>query len=69
MVSYCPFCGSRNTGRISRERYFCRECCHEWIRENGKVVIYEIASDGTAVRLQTVNILVARENLVRRKVV
>ena len=68
MMSYCPLCGSRDTGRISRERYFCRECCHEWARDNGEVIIYEIAADGTAVRVKAITVrALSREGLAQRR--
>ncbi|EHQ91926.1 hypothetical protein [Desulfosporosinus youngiae] len=49
----CPLCEARDIGRIGRERYYCRECCHEWTKGDGVVKIYEVLSDGTVVRLET----------------
>lgn len=49
----CPICGSREIGKISRERYFCGECCNEWTIDNGEIAIYQIAPDGSAVRLRS----------------
>ncbi|MGC7869927.1 hypothetical protein ACPUYX_00175 [Desulfosporosinus sp. SYSU MS00001] len=46
-MDYCPFCGAREVGRIGRERYYCRECCHEWTKGGGEVKIYEVMSDGS----------------------
>ena len=46
-MSCCPICGAREVGRIGRERYYCRECCHEWTKGGGEVKIYEVLSDGS----------------------
>ncbi len=48
----CPFCGARLIGRIGRDRYYCRECCHEWTGEQGDIKIFKILSDGTVASLQ-----------------
>lgn len=49
----CPLCEARDVGRIGRERYYCRECCHEWTKGDGIVKIYEVLSDGSVERLET----------------
>ena len=49
----CPICGAREVGRIGRERYYCRECCHEWTKGGGEVKIYEVLSDGSVEPLKT----------------
>lgn len=49
----CPLCEARDIGRIGRERYYCRECCHEWTKGDGVVKIYEVLSDGSVARLET----------------
>lgn len=49
----CPLCGAREVGRIGRERYYCRECCHEWTKGGGEVKIYEVLSDGSVEQLET----------------
>jgi len=46
-MNCCPICGAREVGRIGRERYYCRECCHEWTKGGGEVKIYEVLSDGS----------------------
>lgn len=48
----CPICGSREIGKISRGRYFCGECCNEWTIEDGDITIYQIAVDGSVIRLR-----------------
>ncbi len=53
-MNSCPICGSREVGRIGRERYYCGECCHEWTKGGGEVKIYEVLSDGTIEPLTTV---------------
>lgn len=50
----CPLCDARDVGRIGRERYYCRECCHEWTKGDGMVKIYEVLSDGSVERLDTI---------------
>jgi len=50
----CPICGSRETGKINRGRYFCGECCHEWtVEDEGSITVYKIAVDGTIMRLRS----------------
>lgn len=49
----CPLCKAREVGRIGRERYYCRECCHEWTKGDGVVKIYEVLSDGSVERLES----------------
>jgi ribosomal protein L37AE/L43A len=49
----CPLCGAREVGRIGRERYYCRECCHEWTRGDGEVKIYQVMLDGSVEQLET----------------
>jgi len=49
----CPLCKARDIGRIGRERYYCRECCHEWTKGDGVVNIYEVLSDGSVARLES----------------
>ncbi len=44
---FCPICGGRTVGRIGRERYYCGECCHEWIEGKETLKVYRILSDGT----------------------
>ncbi len=48
----CPLCRAREVGRIGRERYYCRECCHEWTEGGGEVKIYEVLSDGSVEQLE-----------------
>ncbi len=52
-MNSCPLCGAREVGRIGRERYYCRECCHEWTKGGGEVKIYEVLSDGSVEQLET----------------
>lgn len=49
----CPVCGSKEIGRISRERYFCGECCNEWTKDKDEIAVYQIALDGSVVRLRS----------------
>jgi len=48
---HCPICGSRKTGRIGRDRYYCAECCHEWLGTT-EVKVFRILSDGTVASLK-----------------
>lgn len=52
-MNSCPFCGAREVGRIGRERYYCRECCHEWTKGGGEVKIFEVMPDGSVEPLIT----------------
>lgn len=55
----CPLCRAREVGRIGRERYYCRECCHEWTKGDGVVKIYEVLSDGSVERLESLPELIS----------
>jgi len=48
----CPKCGGLATGQIGRGRYYCGECCIEWIEKCGELSVYRISEDGTLVRLR-----------------
>lgn len=48
----CPLCEARDIGRIGRERYYCRECCHEWTKGDGTIKVYEVLPDGSMARLE-----------------
>lgn len=43
----CPLCGLHGAGRIGRERYYCRQCFHEWSGKQSNLKIFAILKDGT----------------------
>ncbi|WP_091272826.1 hypothetical protein [Alteribacillus persepolensis] len=43
----CPYCKSKNTGKIGTEHYYCWECFVEWTIENGEYTLYQVEEDGT----------------------
>jgi ribosomal protein L37AE/L43A len=42
----CPACGSRATGRVGLEQYYCWDCCVEWTAGEGGVHIYALDEEG-----------------------
>ena len=47
LLYICPACGSKNTGKIAVDLYFCRECCVQYGINTNQ--IYEIGFDGELV--------------------
>jgi len=47
----CPKCSSKNIGRISHYRYFCHNCYVEIYSNKGKIKLFQILDDGTAISL------------------
>jgi len=45
----CPVCGGRAIGKVGVEHYYCWDCCVEFTSTTDKVVIYDLAEDGTLV--------------------
>ena len=43
----CPACGSKATGRVGVDQYYCWDCCVEYKMRKNEVNIYEVAEDGT----------------------
>lgn len=65
-MTCCPLCGSREIGRIGRQRYYCSECCHEWTGKFNQIKIYSIFPDGTVASLKEVKILPATPRVHRQ---
>jgi len=43
----CPVCGSKATGKVGVEQYYCWDCCVEYRKHNDEINVYEVAEDGT----------------------
>jgi transposase-like protein len=43
----CPICGAHAAGMIGRQRYYCGECCHEWVEKGDEIKVYRITGEGT----------------------
>lgn len=43
----CPVCGSKATGKVGVDQYYCWDCCVEYKMQNDEVSIYEVAEDGS----------------------
>ena len=43
----CPVCGGRTIGKIGVEQFYCWDCCVEFTTQSDKVVIYDLAEDGS----------------------
>lgn len=50
---YCPACGSRETGRVGDNEYYCWDCCIEFIITQNGVRQYSIAPDGSLISLES----------------
>jgi len=47
MVTRCPRCGSRSTGQVGTEQFYCWECCVEWSpTPGGEVRVFELDEEG-----------------------
>ena len=45
----CPVCDGRAIGKVGVEQFYCWDCCVEFTTQTDKVVIYDLAEDGTLV--------------------
>lgn len=45
----CPVCGGRAIGKVGVEQFYCWDCCVEFTTQTDKVVIYDLAEDGSLV--------------------
>ncbi|MDI6812072.1 MAG: hypothetical protein QMC95_08160 [Desulfitobacteriaceae bacterium] len=45
----CPVCGGRTIGKVGVGQYYCWDCCIEFTTQADKVVIYDLAEDGSLV--------------------
>ena len=43
----CPVCGSKATGRVGVDQFYCWDCCVEYRKHNDEVNVFEVAEDGT----------------------
>lgn len=49
LVVACPTCHGTITGTIGKDRYFCADCCTEFVLGQ-KTVVYEITDVGNVFR-------------------
>ncbi|SHN78767.1 hypothetical protein [Desulfitobacterium chlororespirans] len=45
----CPVCGGRAIGKVGVGQFYCWDCCVEFTSAMDKVVIYDLAEDGSLV--------------------
>ncbi|HVJ49397.1 hypothetical protein [Desulfitobacterium sp.] len=45
--TYCVNCCSREIRKIARDRYYCPDCCTEFVTFGNKVIMYSITEDGS----------------------
>lgn len=45
----CPVCGGRALGKVGVEQFYCWDCCVEFTTQTDKIVIYDLAEDGSLV--------------------
>lgn len=43
----CPVCGGRAIGKVGVGQFYCWDCCVEFTTQTDKVVIYDLAEDGS----------------------
>lgn len=46
MVRFCPLCGSHKLGLIGLHRYFCADCCHEFVFSQRRQEAYYPGENG-----------------------
>jgi len=45
----CPVCNGRAIGKVGMGQYYCWDCCVEFTSAMDKVVIYDLAEDGSLI--------------------
>lgn len=45
----CPVCGGRTIGKVGVGQFYCWDCCVEFTTQDDKIVIYDLAEDGSLV--------------------
>ena len=45
----CPNCGSRAVGKVGQERFFCSDCCIEFVNRKRNTLQYLVTDDGSLV--------------------
>ncbi|MGB9976225.1 hypothetical protein [Thermovenabulum sp.] len=45
----CPICGKNEIGKVGTNQYFCWECLMEFSVNSNKIVVYEVADDGSLI--------------------
>ncbi|MHB1407587.1 MAG: hypothetical protein ACYCV0_18605 [Desulfitobacteriaceae bacterium] len=45
----CPVCGGRAIGKVGVEQFYCWDCYVEFTTQEDRVVIYDLAEDGSLV--------------------
>lgn len=49
----CPACGSKATGKVGVDQFYCWDCCVEFKNTNDKISVYEVEEDGSLVAYGT----------------
>ena len=47
IVIYCPLCSGTTVGKIGTSQYYCWNCYYEFNVKQEKVVVYDVAEDGS----------------------
>lgn len=47
----CPQCGSRTTGKIGADQYYCWDCCVEFAVTRRGVQVFQVDDEGDLVSL------------------
>ena len=45
----CPICGSKTTGKVGVDQYYCWDCCVEYKNHNDEITVYEVDEEGTLI--------------------
>lgn len=45
----CPLCGSKSTGKVGVEQFYCWDCCIEFKHDGQDFQVYDVAEDGSLV--------------------
>ncbi|AGA69912.1 hypothetical protein Desdi_2488 [Desulfitobacterium dichloroeliminans LMG P-21439] len=48
----CPVCSGRAIGKVGVGQFYCWDCCVEFTSAMDKVVVYDLAEDGSLVAWQ-----------------
>lgn len=47
MLILCPICKGSSIGKVGNNQYYCWDCFLEFTLQKNKIIIFEVADDGT----------------------
>ena len=50
----CPFCYSKEVGKIGTNQYYCWDCFFEFSVKNNIITLYEVDEEGQLIALEKI---------------